>query len=45
MSLDNYHVLDYVDDYLHESITPEYAAYLERHVEQCPICKAAQAGP
>lgn len=38
---ENYHVLDYVDDYLHESVTPEYALYLERHVEQCSICKAA----
>jgi hypothetical protein len=41
MSPENYHVLDYVDDYLHESVTPEYAAYLDRHVEQCSICKAA----
>jgi len=41
MSPDNYHVLDYVDDYLHESVTPEYASYLERHVEDCSICKAA----
>lgn len=41
MSPQDFHVLDYVDDYLHESVTPEYAAYLERHVEDCTICKAA----
>jgi hypothetical protein len=37
------HVLDEVDCYLHEVLTPEQNAYLERHCERCPVCKAALA--
>src|SRR5438874_2077769 len=33
------HVLDYVDDYLHGVMSPDDAAFLERHVESCRICK------
>jgi hypothetical protein len=35
------HVIDYVDDYLHGALGEGDAAYLERHVEACPICKVA----
>jgi hypothetical protein len=37
----NDHVLDYVDDYLHEVLSPADAMYVERHGEQCQICKVA----
>jgi uncharacterized protein YfaS (alpha-2-macroglobulin family) len=41
MPHDEYHVLEYVDAYLHEAVTPQYAGYLEEHCEQCAMCRAA----
>jgi hypothetical protein len=35
------HVLDYVDDYLHEVLSAADAAYVERHCEGCRVCKVA----
>lgn len=35
------HVLDWVDDYLHELLEPGDAATVERHCEQCRICQVA----
>src|SRR5262245_58630202 len=35
------HVLDFVDDYLHQALDFADAATLERHCETCPICKVA----
>lgn len=35
------HVLEFVDDYLHDVLTPADAATLEGHCETCPICKVA----
>jgi hypothetical protein len=37
----NEHVLEYVDDYLHEALEPAEAATLEGHCEACRICKTA----
>ncbi len=37
------HVVDYVDDYLHEVLAPADAAAVERHCERCPVCKVALA--
>jgi hypothetical protein len=37
----NDHVLDYVDDYLHQALSPEDAGYVERHGESCRVCKVA----
>ena len=37
----NDHVLDWVDDYLHELLEPADVAYVERHCEQCRICQVA----
>lgn len=37
----NDHVLDHVDDYLHEALSSEDAGYVERHCEACRICKVA----
>ncbi len=34
------HVLDYVDDYLHDVLSPEDAQAVEEHCERCPICRA-----
>lgn len=39
----NSHVVDYVDDYLHEVLGPADAAVVERHCERCPVCKVALA--
>lgn len=41
MTEDRFHVLDFVDDYFHEVVTPDYAAYLEQHCERCAMCKVA----
>ncbi|MBY0524859.1 MAG: hypothetical protein K2R98_15750 [Gemmataceae bacterium] len=41
MHADRFHVTEYVDDYLHESVTPEYAQYLEEHCEHCTACQTA----
>lgn len=35
------HVLDHVDDYLHEVLSAADAAYVERHCEKCRVCQAA----
>jgi uncharacterized protein YfaS (alpha-2-macroglobulin family) len=35
------HVVQYVDDYLHELLTDEDAAYVQSHVERCAICQVA----
>jgi hypothetical protein len=35
------HVLDHVDDYLHDVLATDEAAFVERHCESCPICKVA----
>jgi hypothetical protein len=39
----NSHVVDYVDDYLHEVLAPADAAVVEGHCERCPVCKVALA--
>src|SRR4051812_13233180 len=41
MSQADDHVLDRVDDYLHELLTPAQAAHVERHCAGCPDCRAA----
>src|SRR3712207_1966069 len=41
MSQANDHVLDRVDDYLHDLLTPAQAAHVERHCADCPECRAA----
>lgn len=35
------HVLDYVDDYLYDLLSPRDAELLEAHCERCRICKVA----
>src|SRR5262245_10101253 len=35
------HVLDSVDDYVHDALEPAARDYVERHCERCPICKTA----
>src|SRR5438445_6493081 len=35
------HVVDCVDDYLHEALDPAEARYVEQHCESCRICKVA----
>ena len=35
------HVIDFVDDYLHDVLDSRDAAYVEQHCEQCRICKVA----
>jgi hypothetical protein len=35
------HVLDHVDDYLHDVLATDETAFVERHCESCPICKVA----
>lgn len=35
----NDHVLDWVDDYLHELLEPADSVRVERHCEQCRICQ------
>jgi len=35
------HVLDFVDDYLHEVLAPADTACVEQHCERCRICKVA----
>src|SRR5262245_18413520 len=35
------HVLEYLDDYLHDVLTEIEDAHLERHLEGCRICKVA----
>lgn len=35
------HVLDFVDDYLHDVLSPDDAAAVEQHCQRCPICRAA----
>jgi hypothetical protein len=37
----NDHVLEYVDDYLHDVLEQADAAYVEQHCERCRICKVA----
>jgi len=37
----NDHVLDYVDAYLHETLSSEEAGIVELHCEHCPICLVA----
>src|SRR4051794_19407758 len=37
----NDHVVDWVDDYLHELLEPGEAAQVERHCEQCRMCQVA----
>jgi hypothetical protein len=37
----NDHVVAFVDDYLHDVLEPYDAAYVERHCEECRICKPA----
>ena len=37
------HVLDYVDDYLHEALSADNAEAVEQHCEGCSICGAAMA--
>lgn len=37
----NDHVLDYVDAYLHEALSEEEEAQLERHCQGCKICQVA----
>ena len=39
----NLHVLDYVDAYLHDLLSPVEAESVARHCEQCPICQVALA--
>src|SRR5579883_1509092 len=39
----NSHMADYVDDYLHEVLSPANAAVVEQHCRHCPICQAALA--
>ena len=41
MSSKHEHVIELVDDYLHGLLSPEEAAHVERHCEQCPICEVA----
>jgi hypothetical protein len=36
-----FHVLDIVDDYFHEVLSPAKARALEQHADGCAICKAA----
>src|SRR6516164_3688973 len=39
---DNFtHILDYVDDYWHDVLTPGEDKYIEEHCLRCPICKVA----
>ena len=35
------HVLDYVDDLLQGSLSAHDANYVNRHCQECPICKVA----
>jgi hypothetical protein len=35
------HVLDYVDDYLHQLLSANDTTYVERHCEGCRLCKVA----
>ena len=35
------HVLDYVDDYLHDVLSPSEALAVEQHCQKCSICQAA----
>ena len=35
------HVLDYVDDFLHQALAPVDADIVEEHCERCSICQAA----
>jgi hypothetical protein len=35
------HVLNHVDAYLHEALSPDEAVYVERHCEDCRICQVA----
>jgi len=41
MSSNNDHILDLVDDYLHNLLAEDDANRLERHCEACPRCHAA----
>jgi hypothetical protein len=40
MLRDNHHVLEHVDDYLHDVLEPDDAAYVELHCAACSVCKA-----
>ena len=35
------HVVNFVDDYLHEVLPSQDAKYVEQHCEECPICRVA----
>src|SRR5436190_3661205 len=35
------HVLDQLDDYVHEVLAPEKAAWVQRHCQDCPGCNSA----
>ncbi|HMF16829.1 MAG TPA: MG2 domain-containing protein, partial [Gemmataceae bacterium] len=35
------HILDYVDDYWHDVLSPGEDKYIEEHCLRCPICKVA----
>lgn len=37
----NTHVLEWVDDYLHNVLEAEQAEYVEQHCAECPICEVA----
>jgi hypothetical protein len=39
----NSHVVDYVDDYLHDVLSPANAAVVEQHCRHCSECQAALA--
>lgn len=39
----NDHMLEYVDDLLHDALTSEQAEIVQRHCAECPICKVAIA--
>jgi len=41
MLRDHDHVLEYVDAYLHEVLSPLDAEIVEQHCDRCPVCKVA----
>src|SRR5262245_62593398 len=41
MSTPYEHVLDRVDDYLHDVLDPAKVTYVEQHCASCPVCKVA----